>query len=58
MQTVGSKLSNRAFVKEVVEEDWKDLNEKDKYRNKLFQCLKCGNAKRVRAQDRKTHRCD
>jgi hypothetical protein len=38
--TVGSKLGNRAIVKEVSEKDWIFIS-KDEKRNKYYQCKRC-----------------
>jgi hypothetical protein len=39
--TVGSRLSNRSFLKEVIEENWKATGEIDKKSNKYYQCKLC-----------------
>jgi hypothetical protein len=39
--SVGSKLSNRATVKEVREEDWNLTDRKDKNNNKFYKCKHC-----------------
>ena len=53
--TVGSKLSNRAIVREVKEDDWKLIG-KDKKYNKLYECNICGK-KSVAKHNRNTHCC-
>jgi hypothetical protein len=54
--SVGSKLSNRATVKEVKEEDWKFTGEIDIKSNKYFKCKRC-NKEKVRDDNRRTHKC-
>ena len=40
-KAVGSKLSNRAIVKEVQEDDWELTERKDKNSNKFYCCKHC-----------------
>jgi len=47
--TVGSKLGNGAIVKEVKNEDWIFINERDKYSHKLYQCRNCNSSKKIRS---------
>jgi hypothetical protein len=55
-KAVGSKLSNRAIVKEVQEDNWELTERKDKNSNKFYCCKHCQHE--CRKYDRKTHKCD
>ena len=52
---IGSKLGNRATVKEVKEEEWKLIRKEGKY--SFYCCLLCQSQKEVRKDNRRTHVC-
>ena len=53
--TTGSKLSNRAIVKNVIEQEWEFIRTDEKS-NKYYACMLC-NKKNVRGDNRRTHTC-
>ena len=54
---IGDKAANGSVIKEIKEDDWELLSEKDKKGNSYFKCLHCTKAPRVLKSDRKKHSC-
>ena len=53
---VGDKTASGAIIKEIKEEEWKEVA-KDQKGNRYFKCLNCLKAPRVLKSDRKKHSC-
>ncbi len=53
---VGDRAADGSLIRQVKEEEW-EFVEKDKKSNYYYKCLKCPNALKVRAENRKKHSC-